>query len=223
MAYISLDCSWREAGEERSVRIGRSSMPGEDYIATEIADILKEHPTATDIKVVERPYNEGYPFAVDALIDCILARRTDLDRMTVERVSSSILRTDRKDYRRGAYIATLPEAKKIFADKSSTYEDWVYFREFGFVLFDVTKHGSHGVFLTHWHRIFELFKSGEEFTFANIRGNFDTGAEQFLHAKHGFYLSSAYGTSVVSKSANMKLTAQEKIVFGKMKFSDIEP
>lgn len=224
MGYVSLVCTYTVGGKKDGYRTSRPTKDGEDYLATERAKILKEYPAAKNIEVKEPPFNEGYPYALDGLIDLIQSKRPDITREEIEKLSYMVLLTHRDDYYRGAYITTLPEAKRIFDDADSEYRDWVYFREFGIVIFDVTKHVSHEIFLYHWYAILAHvlpFDTKLERSLLRLRG--DYSGEPFLHAKFGFYRTSAYGIGNVIKSANMKLTAAEKAVFGQFRFRDLEP
>lgn len=223
MGYVTLNCEWTEGCDKtKACRVSRSTEDGEDYIATQIERIKKEYPLATDITVVEPPFNEGKPYAVDILIDYIMSRRPDLDRKRVTELDWLILDTDRKDYFSNGYVTNLADAKKIFDDEESNYRDWVYLREPGFVIFDVTQHTSHELFLAHWYQILtQILPTNKEFDTYTVRG--DEEAESFLHAQCGFYLSSAYGVGHVTKSSNMKLTGQEKIVFKNFTFRDLDP
>lgn len=225
MGYVSLTCEFIEDGEKQRLYVGRPTVEGEDYIATQTAVIREEYPTATNIVVTENPRNDGYPYAVDALIEFMLFKRPDLDREKLLESEWLILTTDRKEYQRGAYVCNLSEAKAIFDDEDSEYTDWVYLREFGIVVFDVTKHTSHEIFLAHWYTIIKYILNGTaDFERKMLRYDWKSGdAEKFLHAKYGFYMTSAYGVGSVNKSADMKLTFDEKQVFSRFRFRDLEP
>lgn len=225
MGYVSLDCEYKVGRQVHRYYGGRNVKDGEDFIAAEIAEIKKDHPKATNIVVKERPYNEGYPFALDYLIDRIREHRPDIPRETLEKHHWLILMTDRKEYQRGAYITTLPEAKVIFDDEDADFTDWVYLREFGIVIFNVKNHTSHQLFLSHWNYILSNIlhttkKWREESIYSKDP---DASSEAFLHNKHGFFLSSAYGNASITKSADYKLNAQEKVIFGGYRFREIEP
>jgi hypothetical protein len=81
--------------------------------------------------------------------------------------------------------------------------------------------------MAHWYFIIKDVLNTtidfETFTDSKLLRLDNLGTENFLHAKYGFYKTSAYGVGVVSKSANFKLNAQEKIVFNTFKFRDYEP
>ena len=224
MGYVSLNCEWAINGKSDGYRTSRPTKDGEDYIATTIAGIKADHPKATNIVVVEEPYNEGHPYAIDTLIGYIRIRRPDISAEDIEDAKFMLLTDARDRYRRGAYITSLAEAKKIFDDEDSDYNDWVYLREFGIVLFNVTEHTSHELFLTHWyHVLVHVLPTKANLEKRLLRGDHKTDPEKFLHAKCGFFLTSAHGIGMVTKSADMKLNAQEKTVFGRFKFRDIEP
>jgi len=222
MGYVSLECTYTIDGKSEGMNVSRPTKDGEDYIATQKAEILEEFPTATDIVVIEEPYNEGHPYAVDTLVDLILEHRPDIDRQTLLGYEFRILRTKRDKYNRGAYIVPLEDAKAIL-DKDD-YRDWVYFKDFGFVIFDVTKHTSHEIFLSCWYHILtHILPTKVDFETQMEKIDTEEDAEKFLHAKHGFFLSGAMNLYLVNKSTEYKLDFQEKAIFGKCRFRDLEP
>jgi hypothetical protein len=226
MLYVRLICTWIEDGKQRDYIVSRPAGEKEKYLVTQAKRIKKECPKATDIKVVEAPFNDGYPHAVDGLIDIILQKRPDLSREVLSELHWTILTTDRRDYKRGAYICSLAEAKQIIEDRDTHYMDWVYIRPLNIVIFDVTKHTSHQIFLSYWYFIltYLLTSTPPYDTIDKIADeclDYDEDSEKFLLSDYGFFKTSAYGVGTVLKSEKMKLTAQEKTAFARYTFRDL--
>ncbi len=224
--YVRLICTWMEEGKQRGYIVSRSAGEKEKYLVTQAKRIKQECPKAANIKVVEAPFNDGYPFALDGLIDIILQKRPDLSREALSELHWTILTTDRRDYKRGAYICSLAEAKDIFEDSDTHYMDWVYIRPLNIVIFDVIKHTSHQIFLSYWYYILTYlltstppYDTMEKIAEAGVE--YDEDSEKFLLSNYGFFKTSAYGVGTVLKSEQMKLTAQEKNVFARYKFGDL--
>ena len=159
------------------------------------------------------PLNGGHPFAADAMIDKCLEARPDLTREDWEGADYFMFLNDRTKTRRGAYVVSIPEAIKILQDKDSDYDDFVYFRRFGVVVFNVTADVSHEIFLCVWHYILSNVLSGKREHPDAVTWRNDRDPEKFLHELHGCYLSSAYGTCNILASEDFTLTFQEKKMF----------
>ena len=224
MGYVRLEGTFTVNGKPKNISYMRPTKDGEDYFETQRAEILEDYPKAKNIVVTEPPYNEGHPYALDALIDLILERRPDIDHQLLLDLDYLILNTKRDDYDRGAYILPLAEAKALLDAEYRDFRDWVYFKDYGFVIFDVTKHTSHEIFLSHWYHILTHIlptKVDIEKQFDKV--DMDEDAEKFLHAKHGFFLSGAMNLYLVNKSTEFKLDFQEKAIFGKCRFRELSP
>lgn len=219
---FSLNASYKVNGSPESFSTTSFKPTIEAAIKDCISRIKKENKGATDIVVSEEPKNGGKPYMLDKLIECIQSVRPDLTLDHLNRYGWMILMTDRNDYREGGFWMNLPEAKR-FMDADGDYDDYVYLRRFGIVLFNVGRHTSHEIFTSHWNWI-ETVLFNDTTTNMDDMPSFDYGdeSEMFLHNKCGFFMSRAFNMRSVLKSADMRLTASEKIAFGHIKFRDIE-
>lgn len=123
---------------------------------------------------------------------------------------------------RGGYWKPLgPEAKKELED--GNFRDFVYIRRWGMVIFDLSKHTSHEMFMANWNWILSNLLDNPSLTLDDMPCMTDEGieADRFLHKCHGIFLSSIGQRPI--KSSNMTLTAQERQVFSSMKMIDIDP
>lgn len=227
MAYLNLICTFTVGRTQKEINMGRPTKDGEDWHTAVTKEILEEYPKAKNIVVVEEPKNEGFPYAIDTLMAFIMKQRPDITREMLEDVEYCILTESRNEYRRGAYIVSLEEAKVIFDDENSDWDDWVYIRDMESVIFNITKHTSHHVFLAHWYHILtKVLSERGVVTKAKIERrlwnvDFDRDSEKFLEAGLGFFQTSAYGVGHITKSADMKMTPEEKAAFGDFKVREI--
>lgn len=205
-----------------------SSENLEESILNIKENILKYSPEAQDIQIKESLKNEGHAFLVDQLIDLILEKRPDLSREELNKSEYIILKTNRDSYSRGAFALTLPEAKAFMAKKGRHYDDFVYLRNFSLVLFNIGLHTSHEIFTSNWHWIEKHLMTNPNLSLKDYRKDpqlreYKVQQEVFLHDQCGFFMSRAFNLRQVLKSADMRLSAIEKTVFGHMDFDEIEP
>lgn len=224
--YFSLDVHYTIDGKQTHIMSSRGGESLEQTIEQIRAEILAEHPEAQDITIEEQPKNGGKPYMVDTLIACIQKDRPDLSTEHLRANEWMILDTDRNGYQQGGFCMTLPEAKAFLANSRSQYNDFVYLRRYGLVLFDVGKHTSHEIFTAQWNWIETVLlkDSSKDMDDADLDLNYvKETQEQFMHNMCGFFMSRAMNMRTVHKSANMKLTAAEKMVFGHIDFRNHEP
>lgn len=114
-----------------------------------------------------------------------------------------------------ARVIPLGEAKNEVIH--GEWDDFVYLRPLGVVVFDVRHHNSHEIFMTYWYRLFKFGIEGGK-TLAQIDDleypNFDKEQDLFTDEKYGFFVSSALGSNHITLSEDFTMTAAEKQVFG---------
>ncbi len=231
------DVFWNRASPERTQRAKDAS--GQDWnsscssfaksldqaIKEITARIKKENPGCTDLKVYETPANDGKPLLIDELIKRLKEHRPDLQDDDIAKWEFLLLtNTGRKDCRETGYWLPIGPAARKEIEKGD-YRDFVYFRRWGIFLFDVSKHTSHELFMANWNWILSNMLDDDTVTIDDMP-SFDNSrdeAEKFLHNNHGLFLSSAYSTSAITKSTNMKLTASERLMFAGHRIREIDP
>jgi hypothetical protein len=196
----------------------------DDAIATLKKDILEEYPNAKNIVITEEPKNKGKPLLIDELVRLVKKDRPDLDDTHFSEYEFMLLTNPGRDsYRQGGYWHNLVDAKALFDDPNADYVDWVYIRRWGIVVFNVSHHTSHEMFLSNMNWILSNLLDSTQFTMNDLPCLCSPdNAEAYLHNCHGFF-SSRVGYGRVTKSANMKLNAQERIAFAGMRFRELEP
>ena len=222
--HFSFDATYTIDGK----RFQLSSSRGGESLELEMKKlkdyILQQHPDATDISIQEQPKNGGKPYMVDELIACIRKDRPDLSVEHLLENEWLILNTDRNSYLAGGFCMPLGKAKAFLNNPRSQYNDFVYLRRYGLILFDVGKHTSHEIFTSQWNWIETVLLKDTSKTMDDGDHCFNKEhQEQFLHNMCGFFMSRAMNMRTVHKSANMKLTAAEKMVFGDIVFRNHEP
>jgi hypothetical protein len=223
MGYFWLDTKFMVEGEARNGSRGIPADTLEDAIQRVRIDITDKHPNAANIDIQESAKNRGNPLLIDELVKRVKEDRPDLSDTHLRECEFMLLvHTGRKDYTMGGFWKPLgPEAKAIIED--GNYKDFVYIRRWGIVVFDVSKHTSHEMFMANWNWILSNLLDNPSLTLDNMPCMTDEGAEadKFLHNCHGIFLSSIGQRPL--KSSNMTLTAQERQVFSSMKMIEIEP
>lgn len=202
------------------------SYPGcytaEDYITA----IKKEFPNATDITAKDGIHNGGRPKALPQLKALIKKHRPDITDEVLTEYEDFLLPDERNEYMENGFILSPPEAKKFFASETD-YDDFVYIRPLGIVVFNITGHTSHEIFLSRWRNIIKHIIQGNG-TFEDVdRDDFtDKGelcGEEFLHSGCGFFMSSAYGSHEIQTSSDHRMTFAEKQVFKGMRVRELDP
>ena len=193
-----------------------------------IQQVQDRYPMATHIEAKEMLKNKGQPYLVDQLFELIRKERPDITVEQLRKKEWMILRTDRESYEQGAFALTLPEAKKFMSNRSNKFDDFVYLRRYGLVLFNIGKHTSHQIFTSIWHWIETVLLQDPQSHLRDYvkhpdRDNYRHHQERFLHDCLGFYMSRAMNLRQVEKSTNMRLTAAEKMVFGHVDFDELSP
>jgi hypothetical protein len=199
-----------------------STNGGEDGKSEEtmLASLRKEHPDPSyTFKVTAEPIDRGeIPRAI--LVKRFQAMRPSrpIPAESIEEFGDYFL--PEPSIYGVARVIPLAEAKKEMLH--GEWEDFVYLRPLGVVVFDVKHHTSHEIFMSHWYRLFKFAIEGGK-TLEQIDnmdwGRFAGEQDLFIEEDYGFFMSSAFGVGHVTCSKySRKLNAAEKQVFGHLTF-----
>lgn len=213
MGYFTVEYTYTDKdGKQRG---GSCSSPS-DTVEQLIERLNNEFAAEGSIvhTIGERPKNGGKPYAVDILIDFILSKNDKMTREELLKHDWMILNTDRKDYREGVKAVPLHEAKVII--DADDFDDFVYIRSAGLVLFDVGSQTSHQMFCGQWMAIEETLLQGkgyDEWFASECQYSDGDGQELFLEENKGIFMSRAYQARTTYKGSNWTMQGAERQVF----------
>ncbi len=218
-----LDVTYTIGNKKYERWVGTHGESLDEVIEQQKMQLLSDYPNAKNINVCEEKPRHNEPLLIDELVKRIKSERPDLSDEHLAGCEFMLLTDPRPE--RNVYMPSfwrnLPDAKKVIEDDTIEYNDWVYIRRWGIVLFNVGQHTSHEIFMANWNWILSNLFDGSTLDLDDLPSLTDCDAEAFLHNQHGFFVSRV-GTGV-TKSTNMKLNASERLAFAAVRFRELEP
>jgi hypothetical protein len=217
MGYFWLEGTYTdETGKERGTVRGVPADTLEEAIAKTYDDLLSDN--ATNINIFKSPPNKGFPYAIDELFDLAHAKAPHIPRSEFK--DWMLGGVDREStLREKTRIVPLEEARSWIVEDD--YDDFVYIRSLGLVVFNVGSGTSHQLFCGQWAAMEDtIFKGGSEddWMLKECEYSDGVGQDRFLDANFGVFMSRAFQLRTCYKGKDFTLTAQERQVFAGLEF-----